>query len=241
MNPVNVVILAAGLGTRLGKPHPKPLTPLVDGRTILTQQLDNLAAVLGDDARIHIVVGFKMDLVMEAAPEALFVFNEAYDRTNTSQSLLKALRLCGDGPLLWLNGDVVFDPEALRSVVSAAGKSGSVVAVNTEDVDDEAVKYTLDAEGRIAELSKQVRAARGESVGINIVSAADRPALRTGLERCAADDYFERGIEYAIADAGVGFAPVDISAFDCVEVDFAADLERANQVGHPPEASGAGG
>ena len=31
---MNVVILAAGMGTRLGMPHPKPLTPLADGRSI---------------------------------------------------------------------------------------------------------------------------------------------------------------------------------------------------------------
>ena len=39
---VHTVILAAGMGTRLGKPWPKPLTPLIDGRTIMRQQLDNL-------------------------------------------------------------------------------------------------------------------------------------------------------------------------------------------------------
>ena len=40
---VQAVILAAGMGTRLGKPWPKPLTPLADGRTIMRQQMDNLA------------------------------------------------------------------------------------------------------------------------------------------------------------------------------------------------------
>ena len=35
-----VAILAAGRGTRLGTPHPKPLTPLRDGRTILGNQLE---------------------------------------------------------------------------------------------------------------------------------------------------------------------------------------------------------
>ena len=41
--PVQVVILAAGMGTRLGRPHPKPLTPLHDGRSILQRQLDTPA------------------------------------------------------------------------------------------------------------------------------------------------------------------------------------------------------
>ena len=44
---VQVVILAAGMGTRLGRPHPKPLTPLHDGRSILQRQLDTLREVFG--------------------------------------------------------------------------------------------------------------------------------------------------------------------------------------------------
>ncbi len=37
---IQAVILAAGMGTRLGRPFPKPLTPLSDGRTIMEQQID---------------------------------------------------------------------------------------------------------------------------------------------------------------------------------------------------------
>lgn len=29
-----IVILTAGVGSRLGRPHPKPLTPLADGRQV---------------------------------------------------------------------------------------------------------------------------------------------------------------------------------------------------------------
>ena len=105
---MNVVILAAGLGTRLGRPYPKPLTPLADGRSILRQQLDHLRATFGGAARVTVVVGFKMDLIMEAAADdASFVYNEVYDQTNTNKSLLKALRLAPPGGVLWLNGDVV--------------------------------------------------------------------------------------------------------------------------------------
>ena len=42
---VQVVIFAAGMGTRLGKPWPKPLTPLADGRSILQQQIENVQGV----------------------------------------------------------------------------------------------------------------------------------------------------------------------------------------------------
>ena len=228
---VNVVILAAGMGTRLGRPHPKPLTPLADGRSILRQQLDHLRATFGSDAHITIVVGFKMDLVMEAAAgDAAFVYNELYDQTNTCKSLLKALRLAPPGGVLWLNGDVVFVPGLLDELRKHVDAGRTFVAVNTASVADEEVKYTVSADGYIDELSKTVVGGLGEAVGINYVAADDRPVLIEHLDACADQDYFERGIETAIARDGIRVSAVDISSYGCVEVDFEPDLARANQL-----------
>ena len=69
---VQAVILAAGMGTRLGKPWPKPLTPLSDGRTIMQQQIENLTRAF-DDVRIMTVVGFKLELILEAFPDVVEV------------------------------------------------------------------------------------------------------------------------------------------------------------------------
>jgi CDP-glycerol glycerophosphotransferase len=229
---VNVVILAAGMGTRLGRPYPKPLTPLADGRSIMRQQLDHLRETFGPQARITVVVGFKMDLIMEAAADdASFVYNELYDQTNTNKSLLKALRLAPPGGVLWLNGDVVFVPGLLDSLRPQIEAGQSFVAVNTERVADEEVKYTLDGDGFVKELSKNVVGGLGEAVGINYVAPADRDTLIEHLDRCADLDYFERGIETAIAETGLRVAAVDISGYGCVEVDFEPDLARANQLG----------
>jgi choline kinase len=82
----------------------------------------------------------------------------------------------------------------------------------------------------VAELSKRVVGGLGEAIGINYVSPADRAMLVDHLDRAPDDEYFERGLETAIADAGMRVAAVDISRYGCVEVDFEPDLERANSL-----------
>ena len=226
---LQVVILAAGMGTRLGKPWPKPLTPLADGRSIMQQQLENIEKVFRNDARTTIVVGFKLEMIMEAHPNATFVYNENYDQTNTSKSLLKALRASQESGVLWMNGDVVFDPRVLERVSDRIRNEKSFVCVNTSATAEEEVKYTVDSKGNINALSKQVKNALGEAVGINFISRHHKDAVIKYLDEVADNDYFERGLELAIEKAGVEIEPVDISDLFAVEVDFQADLDRANQ------------
>src|SRR5688572_8941626 len=87
MTPPNVVILAAGLGSRLAKPFPKPLTPLHGaGTSIMQQQVEHLQTVF-PGVTPCVVIGFKKDLIMESFPNSLYIYNEDYADTNTSKSL----------------------------------------------------------------------------------------------------------------------------------------------------------
>jgi len=225
---LQIVILAAGMGSRLGRSLPKPLTELADGRTIMGQQHDNIRAAFGDDARITTVVGYRAETIIEAFPRVDYVHNDRYDQTNTSKSLLRALKATGRSGVLWMNGDVVFDPRVLGRAIPFIERDQSFVTVNTAKVSDEEVKYTVTADGFIHELSKTVRGGIGEAVGINYISAADKKALISQLQRVDDQDYFERGLELAIAENGLRVVPMDISDLYAVEIDFAEDLERAN-------------
>ncbi|MDQ6934225.1 MAG: phosphocholine cytidylyltransferase family protein [Actinomycetota bacterium] len=226
---IQVVILAAGLGTRLGKPHPKPLTPLTTGESIMRRAVNLLRSAYGDEVFVTAVVGFKLDLVIEAMPDISFVYNEVYDSTNTSKSLLKALELSLPGGVLWMNGDVVFDPRVLELVHDKIETDRSFVCVNTESVAEEEIKYTLDDAGFVKELSKTVEGGLGEAVGINYVAGADKASLVARLAEADDHDYFERGLELAIGYDGLRLEAVDISRFQVVEVDFEDDLTRANE------------
>jgi choline kinase len=223
-----IVILAAGMGSRLGRSLPKPLTELSDGRTIMRQQFDNIQHAFGAKAKVTIVVGYKLEHIVEAFPHASFVYNEQYDQTNTSKSLMRALQASAPGGVLWMNGDVVFDPTALERAAQLVARDQSFVSVNTSAVSDEEVKYTTCAEGYIKGLSKTVSGGLGEAVGINYISRCDKAVLVRHLKRVGDQDYFERGLETAIEQDRLLIEPLHISDLYAVEVDFEEDLERAN-------------
>jgi choline kinase len=224
---MKIIILAAGIGSRLGNPFPKPLTPLKNGKSIMEYQTENISSKYDIDD-INVVVGFKKDLIMERFPELTYVYNPFFDRTNTSKSLLQALKKHKDKSVLWFNGDVVFDKVILDILDPYIKKNTSFVAVNTSKVAEEEVKYTLQ-DNYIAELSKTVKNGLGEAVGINFISKYDIKKFIQRLEECDDNDYFERGLELAIAKDNLKISAVDISKYNCMEIDFIEDLENVNK------------
>jgi choline kinase len=234
MEKMNIVILAAGLGSRLGGKVPKPLTVLADGRTIMEQQISNLRQVFGEKTEISIVVGYKADLIVEAQPDCLFVYNEKYDVTNTSKSLLRALNtMPKNSSVLWLNGDVVFDAGLLELAKPLIEADQSFISVNNNRVSDEEIKYTTDPLGYILDLSKTVplSLALGEAMGINFVSSSEVSSLISHLRKVADGDYFEKAIENGISTGELLFTPHNLthSGFEAMEIDFQADLQEVNR------------
>jgi choline kinase len=225
---LKIVILAAGIGSRLGNSFPKPLTPLKDGYTIMGRQLKNIKEYFDIDD-VTTVVGFKKELIMESFPQINYVYNPFFDTTNTSKSLLKALKKNKNSSILWFNGDVVFDSKLLSLLINDIKNNVSFISVNTSRVADEEVKYTL-KDGFVDELSKEVKNGLGEAVGINFISSKDLNIFITQLEKCDDNDYFEKGLEKAITENGLKLKVVDISEYNCIEVDFKEDLHSANEI-----------
>ncbi|MGQ1890050.1 phosphocholine cytidylyltransferase family protein [Thermophagus sp. OGC60D27] len=226
---MKIVILAAGLGSRLGNPLPKPLTTLKNGKSIMQLQIDNISACF-DINDIITVVGFKKEVVMETFPTSLYVYNPQYDQTNTSKSLLIALKKAKNESVLWMNGDVVFDAKLFDAILPHIKNNTSFICVNNEECGDEEVKYRTDNNGFVTALSKTVKDGEGEAVGINFISSSDIPTFIRRLEEVDDNDYFEAGIELMIKKDKVNILPVDISAFNCMEVDFKEDLDNANKM-----------
>ncbi|HEA68802.1 MAG TPA: phosphocholine cytidylyltransferase family protein [Desulfobacterales bacterium] len=224
-----VIILLAGIGGRLGLPYPKGLTPLTDGETIFSRQLSIFRrfglTVMG-------VVGFKKELIMEADPGVLYAYNPNFDITNTSKSLLCGLQHIRHENVLWINGDVVFEPEIIERMLH---EEGSWVAVNNALVGKEEVKYAVDDKGYISAISKEVKNPLGEALGINLIQSKYLNTFKKKLETADSQDYFERGMELLIEDQGPVFRPLPIGELFCIEVDFQEDLDQARHMVSDPK------
>ncbi len=223
---MHAIILAAGVGTRLGRPFPKSLSVLPSGERILGRQIRLLREV--GIQGITIVVGFKKGLIMEEFPQVFYSYNPVFYVTNTSKSLLHALQYMQED-VIWINGDVVFDKAILEKLLHT--KEHNIVCVDGKRCAEEEVKYLTDQKGHIAELSKEVdiQKAEGEAVGINLVRKEHIKEFCKGLQTCKDTDYFEMGIEMCLKD-GMPWLPLDISAHRCIEVDFNEDWEAAQNL-----------
>jgi len=222
---MHIIILAAGMGTRLNKNKPKSLTKLSNGESILERQINALLDYV-DKRDITIVVGYKKNMIQEKYPDYSFVFNRNYKNTNTAKSLLYALdskKLNSD--IIWLNGDVVFDSKILKPIFDLDESS---MLVNTKSVGEEEVKYNISSDGSINKVSKDIQDGLGEAVGINKILSSHLKEFKYQLEQCSNNNYFEYGIELLI-NQNIKIYPIDISRYFCCEIDTQNDLDFVNK------------
>lgn len=222
---MKVIILAAGIGSRLGQNIPKAMVKLNENISILDLQIKNLETIVNSE-NITIVVGFKKELIMDKHNNLDFVHNSNYKNTNTAKSLLMALKSIQDDDIMWMNGDVVFEADILSLILKY--KNYNLICVDEKKLGDEEVKYTLNEKGYINKISKSVKNGIGEAVGINFIKKQNIPLFISCLENCEDLDYFEKAIE-TIITKGIEFLPLNINNNFCIEVDFKEDLNEARK------------
>lgn len=122
---MKALILNSGVGRRMGemtKEHPKCMTEIKYGETILSMQLKQLFAVGVKD--VVITTGLFADKIetycksLELDMKFTFVSNPIYDKTNYIYSIYLARQELQDD-LLLMHGDLVFTPDVLDAVISS--------------------------------------------------------------------------------------------------------------------------
>ncbi len=247
--PGRAVVLAAGLGRRLGRASrdvPKPLTE-VGGEPILARTIRALA---GAGVReVVLVTGHLADVVRErvgdsyAGVEVRYAHNPRYAETNNLYSLWCA-RQWLDRDVLLAEGDVAFGPELLGTV--PAGCRDNVVFAGAHARDLRGTVVRRDPAGRVS--AYLTDRDQPEHVGTaGTLKTANVYLLRGGYLRDAFVPALDAEVaagrvhgyyDYALA-ASFGAARwvvADVSAVPWYEVDDPGDRVQAEYVfGTPAE------
>jgi len=235
---MKAVILAAGCATRL-RPHsddtPKTLLP-VAGVPILRRTIASLLRC-GIDQFV-IGTGYLEYMVRDAVGrwfpglDVTYVTNPDFRTTNNAYSLSLLRPHLERDAFLLLDGDVVFDVAVVERLLERGPDCLAVRSVGQIGLEE--VKVTADQEDRVLAIGKHVpvRGAMGESVGIELFSAATSRRLFAALDerihhRGLVNEYYEASFQQVI-DEGVTLFGVDIGSLYATEIDTIEDLLAAN-------------
>lgn len=129
---INVVVLAAGKGTRMRSKLPKVLHPLA-GKTLLQHVMDAARALAA--AKLCIVVGHEAEQVCAASAASDVVFVEQMPQLGTGHALQLAAPQLNDAyPTLILYGDVpLIGVDTLQRLLAAAQQDVALLTVNLAD------------------------------------------------------------------------------------------------------------
>ena len=129
---INVVVLAAGKGTRMRSKLPKVLHPLA-GKTLLQHVMDAARALAA--AKLCIVVGHEAEQVCAASAADDVVFVEQMPQLGTGHALQLAAPQLNDAyPTLILYGDVpLIGVDTLQRLLAAAQQDVALLTVNLAD------------------------------------------------------------------------------------------------------------
>lgn len=118
-----IVVLAAGKGTRMGVDIPKVLLPLGD-KPVISHLLEGIKDVPQDTASI-IVVGFMKELVEQTLGNK-FIYVQQFDQRGTAHAVLSARPAVTAQNIVVLNGDMPFtSSKSLEKVIELHKSTGA--------------------------------------------------------------------------------------------------------------------
>lgn len=246
---MKAIILAAGMGTRLGKYTenlPKGMLNFL-GKTLIERQIEIMRECGIDD--IVIVTGYQSEKIQ--LPDVKYFHNEEFDSTNMVESLFKAESELNGG-ILVAYSDIIYEKRVLDIVLKSQTDVGVTVDKDywqywtnrLDEPEKDIESMVIDNEGKIVELgdtSCSLDKAKIRYVGLIKFSAAGIESLKEVYHQHK-DLHYNESIPWmrskcfkkaymtcllqALIDAGNRVEPIYISR-GWLEFDTVEDYERA--------------
>lgn len=239
---MKTILLAAGIGQRLGQAaagQPKCLLQF-GGQSLLQRHLAIFGHYGLDD--IIIVTGYQADVIeahlqsISPAGHVLTVHNPDYTRGSLISMLTGLKHLADSSEFLLMDADVLYDHRIIGRLLDSSITNCFLLDRDFE-AGDEPVKLCI-RDGQLVEFRKKIDDnltfdLQGESVGFFRFSQATARRLADSAEdRLARGDDrapYEECIRDLLLATPAEFGYEDISGLHWIEIDFAADVERAER------------
>jgi choline kinase len=237
---MQAVILAAGVGLRLGMGEPRPPKCLLrfDERTLMERHLSNLGDL--GVSRVHLGLGYRAECIYEELARIGIplpvntVFNPDYEQGNVVTLHCMEQALCAGDDVLLMDADVLYDPAILARLADSAHEN-SLLLDRDFAPGPEPVKLCL-RDGRPVGFSKQPPPQLdfdtvGESVGFFKLGGTMARELWLQAQRYLArgerEAYYEDALRDLLLRDPDAFGVVDVTGQAWIEIDFPHDIERA--------------
>lgn len=169
------VILAAGMGTRLGELNnnlPKGLLE-VGEKNLIQRSVDALRSQ--GIKRIVIGTGFREDAYKDyfkGQEDITFLNNPDFDSSGSLYTLYLLKKEIGDNDFLLLESDILYEPRAIKEILSDSEEN--IILASSSDERGDEVFIDNDSTGRFKFMSKkttELENVEGELVGITKLNA----------------------------------------------------------------------
>jgi bifunctional UDP-N-acetylglucosamine pyrophosphorylase / glucosamine-1-phosphate N-acetyltransferase len=213
--PLDVIVLAAGLGKRMRSELPKVLHPL-GGRPLLAHVLDTVRALA--PRRTLVVHGHGAEQVRAAFDGSAVEWVLQAELLGTGHAVMQALpQVDGDGDVIVLYGDVpLVRPQSLRRLLEASREGLALLSAEVPQAQGYG-RVVRDQAGRVARIveekdaSSAERAIREINAGFYALSAQRLSAwLKKITNRNAQKEYYLTDIVSLAAADGVAVAGVKV-------------------------------
>ncbi len=240
---MQALILAAGMGNRLGKhtrDHTKCMVQ-VAGKTLLVSALDSL--VEAGVSRIVLVMGYRGEKVQEFMGDnyrgipIIYRENPDYATTNNIYSLWLAEDLMAEDDTLLLESDLIFEQRLITRVVNDPAKDLAVVAklepwmdgtVTLLDEDDHIASFIPREEINWDKLDHYYKTVNIYKISKDFFSRYYRPFLDAYIQAIGKSAYYEQALSLLSNIEAVKLKALRTRGEKWYEIDTAADLDVAN-------------
>lgn len=228
---MQAIILAAGIGKRLGGAIPKPLIE-IRGKPLLVNLIEQYKEE--GIAEVVVVTGHMKHRIEGAIAHlgVQSVFNPFYPVSDNLVSFWMGQRNITDDCVL-SHGDMIFERDLLRKLMQAPGDI--VLPMDRSVVDEESMKLKVD-QGKLVDLSKfiPVAEAAGESIPVMKFSRRAMSRLKQITESILEKENLHLFIDDAVLELARSgdFAThiLDVTGLRWAEIDTPDDLERARKL-----------